>query len=204
LGEGDRYLLGWARGYQSCAKYDNDDRDVSLRHPWAHFVMEISGDGDVLVPAQDVSAAGVGWGEVNEMVTIGPGRVGWSYVPRSLRRSDSASSLSSTNFSQAAPNCNQNQLVHYLYTSPDAIFQNDAEGASSLASSASALVSSSSSIATEQQAAEVPAYERTTLDCSKDSWPPGSHSSTTRLFLHHCIYWFIAGSFVARFLVTIL
>jgi hypothetical protein len=202
LGEGDRYFLGWARGYQSCAKYDNDDRDVSLRHPWAYFVMEISGDGDVLVPAQDVSAAGVGWGEVNEMVTIGPGRVGWSYVPRSLRRSDSASS-SSSNFSLAAPNCNQNQLVHYVYTSPDAVFHNDADGASSLASSAT-----TSSIATEPQAAEdfsaVPDYERTTLDCFKDSWPPGSHSSTTRLSLHHCIYCFIVGSIGARFLITIL
>jgi hypothetical protein len=177
LGEGDRYLLGWGRGYQSCAKYDNDDRDISLRHPWTYFVMEINSNGDILVPASEVSNTG-GWGEVNEMVSLGPGRVGWSYVPLSRRQSASSSYL------EAAPACNQTQLAHYVYTSPAVHSAEETVSSSSEATTTTSLV-------TEQEATAEDAasgYERTTLDCSLDSWPPGSHSSRSH---HHGLFQYL-------------
>jgi len=103
---GDRYLVGWGEGYHVGTKgEDNRDRNLSFRIPWSYHAMEISGDGEILTAVAELEDAG--WGEMNEMVPLGEGRVAWSYVPEDRRDPTS----------DEAPPCNQDSLVHYVYTS---------------------------------------------------------------------------------------
>ena len=101
----DRYLLAWGEGYRVGTSENQADRDFSLSYPWSYWMMEIDGNGAALTEAAEVSTAG--WGEVNEMVPFGDGRVAWTYVPEARRLPDI----------DEAPDCNQTALVHYVYTS---------------------------------------------------------------------------------------
>jgi len=100
----DRYLLAWGEGYRVGTKVDQKDRDLSLAYPWTYWMMEISGDGEQLSEAAEVTTAA--WGEVNEMVAFGDGRVAWTFVPEARRLPDNE-----------VPDCNQTSLAHYVYTS---------------------------------------------------------------------------------------
>ena len=104
---GDRYLVGWGEGYHAGSKVGKDEpeRNLSLKLPWTYWVMEINGDGKALTSPSEVKNAD--WGELNEMVSLGDGRVAWTYVPEDRRQEGSI----------VAPTCNQKSLVHYVYTS---------------------------------------------------------------------------------------
>ncbi|MEM7155245.1 MAG: hypothetical protein AAF799_20520 [Myxococcota bacterium] len=102
---GDRYLLGWGSGLRVSDGLEGSERNNSLRIPWSYWLMEIDGEGNPLTEATEVP--GVGWGEVNEMIPMGPGRVTWSYVPDAVLDPETSD----------VPHCNQNSLVHYVYTS---------------------------------------------------------------------------------------
>jgi len=100
----DRYLLGWGAGLR-VSDIGRGDRDRSLRIPWTYWLMEIDGQGNPLTEPSEMSD--VGWGEVNEMVPLGTGRVAWSYAPDAVLAPETAE----------VPDCNQDSLVHYVYTS---------------------------------------------------------------------------------------
>lgn len=101
----DRYLLAWGEGYHAGTKTSDVDRNLQLRVPSTYWMMEIDGDGNKLTSPQEVTNAG--WGERNEMVSLGDGRVAWSFVP------DDRLMPGAT----VGPDCNQDTLMHYVYTS---------------------------------------------------------------------------------------
>lgn len=106
LGE-DRYLLGWGSGLRVSEIPESvPERNKSLRIPWSYWLMEIDGEGNALTPAAEVEA---GWGEVNEMIPLGEGRVAWTYVPDAARDAETGD----------LPPCNQDALVHYVYRSSE-------------------------------------------------------------------------------------
>ena len=76
LGNG-RYLLGYGEMYDLARPDDmNDD---AYRVPLAYFVLEIDESGTPLTEPQLLD--GVGWGEQDQMVALGDGRVGWAHIP---------------------------------------------------------------------------------------------------------------------------
>ncbi|MEM6291005.1 MAG: hypothetical protein AAGA54_07050 [Myxococcota bacterium] len=101
---GDRYLLAWGEGYQAGSAESNGERNAALVLPQTFWMMEIDGDGNALTAPAEVTEAG--WGETNEMVSLGDGRVAWSFVPNDRRDPETGT----------YPSCNQD-LVHYVYTS---------------------------------------------------------------------------------------
>lgn len=107
---GDRYLLAWGAGLRVSDELSGPARNVSLRLPWTYWMMEIDAEGNALTGPTEVTDAG--WGEVNEMVALGDGRVAWSYVEAPADRR--------TTSDVSAPNCNQPELVHFVYTSETA------------------------------------------------------------------------------------
>ena len=104
LGDG-RYLLAWGAGLRVSDALSGAERNISLRIPWTYWMMEIDEQGNALTDPVEVPDAG--WGEVNEMVPLGPGRVAWSYAPDAALDPETG----------AVPPCNQDTLVHYVYTS---------------------------------------------------------------------------------------
>lgn len=103
LGNG-RYLLAWGEGYQAGTADNNGDRNAALVLPQTFWMMEIDEGGNPLTSQTEVSEAG--WGETNEMIPLGAGRVAWSFIP------DDRKDLATGTY----PHCNQD-LVHYVYTS---------------------------------------------------------------------------------------
>jgi len=57
----------------------DDMNDDAYRVPLAYFVLEIDESGTPLTEPQLLD--GVGWGEQDQMVALGDGRVGWAHIP---------------------------------------------------------------------------------------------------------------------------
>eukprot|EP00931_Biecheleriopsis_adriatica_P115243 TRINITY_DN91061_c0_g1_i1.p1 TRINITY_DN91061_c0_g1~~TRINITY_DN91061_c0_g1_i1.p1 ORF type:complete len:827 (+),score=94.32 TRINITY_DN91061_c0_g1_i1:59-2539(+) len=51
-----------------------------MRVPNAFYVAEINVEGELLTTPMQLD--GIGWGEYNNMVTIGSGKVAWTYIPK--------------------------------------------------------------------------------------------------------------------------
>ena len=59
---------------------------VHTLHPKAYYLMEIDADGNRLTEPQRMD--GTGWGGMDEMVSLGNGKVGWAYIPNPELHSD--------------------------------------------------------------------------------------------------------------------
>lgn len=82
-----RYLLGYGK-YQCIsdgfhlrrfATSANGTRSVSTVVPSEYYVMEIDADGNALT--QPTALGRSGWGGLDALVSLGPGRAAWAYVP---------------------------------------------------------------------------------------------------------------------------
>jgi hypothetical protein len=98
----DRYLLGW--GVMMRLPEDPCEGN-SLRVPSMHWVVEIDGSGSQLTEPLEVP--GAGWGDQDEMISLGRGRAGWAYI---------ADPEITDNCEY--PSCNQPALQLSVYTSP--------------------------------------------------------------------------------------
>jgi hypothetical protein len=106
LGDGT-FLFAWAESYHAGTKTSDSDRNRSFAVPWTYWMVEIDEDGNRLTDPVEVTEAG--FGEVNEIVPLGKGRVAWTYVPTPLDRRDPVT------FDN--PDCEQDSLAHHVYTS---------------------------------------------------------------------------------------
>jgi hypothetical protein len=97
LGDG-AYLLGWG---EMVALSEQDDWNL-LRVPATYHLVEIDVDGNALTEV--MTLAGGGWGEQDEMVSLGRGRVGWAYTPDPARDG------------RALPPCASTELALHVYT----------------------------------------------------------------------------------------
>jgi len=94
----DRFLLGWTQmipteylltDFTGNAPRGENDRNWNpdqewpwafyMRVPKAFWVAEISASGELQTDPQELS--GIGWGEYNNMASMGTGRVAWTYIP---------------------------------------------------------------------------------------------------------------------------
>ncbi|MDH5682571.1 MAG: hypothetical protein OEZ36_13355, partial [Spirochaetota bacterium] len=101
----DRYLLGYAIMKRLNKSYDNDDD--SYRYPWAYYVQEIDVNGNTLTKSTKLKQSG--WGEQDELVSLGMGRVAWAYIPKPTLKKDSNGST--------LPSCNSYSLKLSVYKS---------------------------------------------------------------------------------------
>ncbi len=79
LGYGDMVTLA-ANQAATAAGMNIDDQ---FRIPSAYHVMQVDANGTPLGPDQTLSNAG--WGEQDQMASLGAGRVGWAYIPSPVR-----------------------------------------------------------------------------------------------------------------------
>lgn len=96
---GDRFLLGYGEMYRvNLEDKGNLDRQV----PWNHFVQVIDGQGNLEGEAMQLD--GVGWGEQDQWVSLGRGRVAWAYpaAPTLIDRRN-------------APACSRDELLLSVY-----------------------------------------------------------------------------------------
>jgi hypothetical protein len=102
LGKGT-FLLGYGRmaavADKAALKVTYDD---ALRVPASYHVLEVDENGNALTATQTL--AGAGWGEQDQMVALGEGRVGWAYTPNAVRVGDKI------------PACASNELALHVYT----------------------------------------------------------------------------------------
>jgi hypothetical protein len=98
----DRYLLGW--GVMKKLNDPTDTKDDSYRIPWEYYVMEIDSNGNRL--SSPTLLQGTGWGELDEMVPLGQGRVAWAYIKNPALSSGGA-----------YPSCNSSSLQLSVYVS---------------------------------------------------------------------------------------
>jgi Transposase DDE domain group 1 len=75
LGNG-RYLLGWGEMYDTTKPFV----DQTQRIPTSYHLKEIGPYGGTR--AAEITLSGTGWGEQDQMVSLGKGRVGWAYIPK--------------------------------------------------------------------------------------------------------------------------
>ncbi len=110
LGNG-KYLFGYGRALIE----DPDDPESRLGNslaPFEYVVMEVDGDGNVLT--EELVGTDFGWGPQDEPVNLGPGRVGWAYVPDPTPELNGAS----PGFEGRPPlNSRTNQLALFVYES---------------------------------------------------------------------------------------
>ncbi|MBS2017586.1 MAG: hypothetical protein JST00_32195 [Deltaproteobacteria bacterium] len=99
LGDGT-FLLGY--GEMASLATANTDNDA-VRLATTFKVFEIDAEGKALTPVQTLTG-GAGWGEQDEMVSLGKGRVGWAYTPNAAREGTKN------------PACASNQLALHVYT----------------------------------------------------------------------------------------
>ena len=105
LGE-DRFLFGWASMHRFAA-YEGD-RHMDYKLGLSYHVTEIDDQGELLTEQLDLPP-NVGWGEWDEAVPMGPGRVGWvSGVPATVDDEQAAMS--------GFP-LDRNRLTAHVYTS---------------------------------------------------------------------------------------
>jgi hypothetical protein len=96
----DRFLLGWGEMYDLDRRTEMNDE--AYRIPLTYYLMEIDNTGTQLTSPQALD--GVGWGEQDEMISLGNGRVGWAYIPNP--------ELANIN---APPSCNSDSLQLTVY-----------------------------------------------------------------------------------------
>lgn len=86
LGNGT-FLLGYGEMVTLAAQQEaaaaNKNIDDSFRIPSAFHVMQVDSSGAPLGPDQTLS--NTGWGEQDQLVSLGAGRVGWAYLPSPTR-----------------------------------------------------------------------------------------------------------------------
>lgn len=100
----DRYALGWGV-MRRLTEADGENGEISMRVPWEYWLMEIDGTGAALT--EPLRVEGAGWGELDELVPLGDGRVGWAYIEDPALTDDAQ-----------APECNQPSIQLSVYTSP--------------------------------------------------------------------------------------
>jgi hypothetical protein len=93
----DRYLLGW--GVMHKVDGTDEQNDDSYRVPWEYWVMEVNAQGTPYSDPQKLQ--GTGWGEQDQMVSLGQGRAAWAYIP---------------NPALPAPPCNSDTLQFTVYS----------------------------------------------------------------------------------------
>lgn len=82
-----RYLLGFGKfqcisdGFhlRRFATGANNTRSVATQIPSEYYLMEIDADG--YPRSAPTLVSGSGWGGLDHLVNLGPGRVGWAYIP---------------------------------------------------------------------------------------------------------------------------
>jgi hypothetical protein len=106
-----RYLLGWAQMMASNATstFDNPSPDQTQRLATKYFVQEIDANGTAKAAVKELVH---GWGEQDQMVSLGAKRAGWVYRPDG-RVTLSADGTTVTNL----PSPNSTQLIWMTYTS---------------------------------------------------------------------------------------
>ncbi len=98
----DHYLLGW--GVMNELTEDDFGRPQQI--PSEFWIVEIDGDGNRLTEAQRLE--GTGWGEVDQMVSLGDRRVAWGYIANPALTPEGEH-----------PDCNQPQLQMTVYTAAE-------------------------------------------------------------------------------------
>ncbi len=106
-----RYLLGWSQMMASNATstFDNPSPDQTQRLATKYFVQEIDASGTAKAAVRELVN---GWGEQDQMVSLGARRAGWVYRPDG-RVTLSADGTTVTNL----PSPNSTQLIWMTYTS---------------------------------------------------------------------------------------
>ena len=99
----DRYLLGWGV-MRRLSESDGENSEISMRIPWEFWLVEINAQGEQLT--EPLQVEGAGWGELDELVPLGQGRAGWSYITDPALTSQALH-----------PECNQPGLQLSVYTS---------------------------------------------------------------------------------------
>jgi hypothetical protein len=102
LGKGT-YLLG----YTKMAAFADKEKlkfayDDAFRIPTSYHVLEVDENGNALT--QEQTLKGAGWGEQDQMVALGAGRVAWAYTPNAVMENGKR------------PSCESNQLALHVYT----------------------------------------------------------------------------------------
>ncbi len=97
-----KYLLGW--GVMKKLNDPSDTTDKSYRIPWEYYVVEIDSTGRRLT--EPTLVQGAGWGEQDQLVSLGNGRAAWAYIPDPTLKSGATH-----------PSCNADSLQLSVYTS---------------------------------------------------------------------------------------
>ncbi len=100
--DSNRFLLGYGKMYDMPSK--NDWNGDKWRIPQAYYLVEIDTAGKLLTPVQSLDS--LGWGEQDQMVSLGKGRVAWAYIPNPAIKS-----------STLRPACTSTTLKLMVYTS---------------------------------------------------------------------------------------
>lgn len=98
LGENEN-LVGFGR-----MRSLHEQSAEGLRIPQEYYFMHIDDEGNVLREAKRLAAAG--WGEQDQLVSLGQGRVGWAYIPQPTL----------VDLTEVPP-CNSHELQLTLYVS---------------------------------------------------------------------------------------
>lgn len=103
LGNG-RYLLGYGEMKRTKDSAKKEWSNYSYLIPWNYYLVEIDSNGKFLTEPEKLD--GTGWGEQDQMVSLGRGRVAWAYIPNPKY----------TELNKA-PECNADQLQLSVYKS---------------------------------------------------------------------------------------
>jgi hypothetical protein len=107
LGDG-KYLLG----YGKMTDLNGDDwYENKYRIPMEFYVMEIDSTGNPLTQPQALDS--LGWGEQDQLVSLGDGYVGWAYIPDPrLRSKDTLPPCTSNTFTLAVYKSGAPYIIH--------------------------------------------------------------------------------------------
>ena len=102
----DRYLFGYGTMHRF-ASYSGE-REIDYKVPHQYHVFEIDAAGRIISEQLDLPTD-VGWGQWDEMVTLGPGRVAWAYV--------TPPTVTLANAADSRLNINRDALSAHVYVS---------------------------------------------------------------------------------------
>lgn len=108
-----RYLLGWgqmmASGTNQTTSFDSPSPDQTQRLATKYFVQEIDGNGNAKSAVKELTH---GWGEQDQMVSLGAKRAGWVYRPDGrIKLSTDGTTVTSM------PSPNSPDVIFMTYTS---------------------------------------------------------------------------------------
>lgn len=103
LGEG-RFLLGYGEMKRTIHSAKEEWSNYSYLIPWDFYLVEVDINGKFLTKPQKLQ--GTGWGEQDQMVSLGRGRVAWAYIPNPAYKE-----------LNKAPECNVDELQLSVYES---------------------------------------------------------------------------------------